>query len=364
MSIQLQGYEQVTHLLHTWYHEIRAQHISTATKIKHEIEEMIDTIEKDQNLLLYYYLLDFRFKVLNDNLSITPNSFDKIETLYPETDKTLSYYFHLFKAIHSTILSNNTVAKEQYEKAENSINSSLDELEKAEFSYRFANFYLHTYQPLLAIQYVSKAKEIFSKHVGHENNVAGCDNIFGAACIDIKQFPQAEESFNSAINIYNKQHEETLLLRVRNNLGFLYASQNLSELAIRQLTDVTNKLPNHFKAIFLKAREHFKLEELHVAEELITRGLTICKNIDNQEYLYHFTILDLIVKGSPAEVLEECIINAIKFFNNEQLFNYTQEYTEKLALAFHAEDNHSKASEYFYLSHQTKEKTFEKGALK
>ncbi len=147
---------------------------------------------------------------------------------------------------------------------------------------------------------------------------------------------------------------------MRNNLGFLYASQNLSELAIRQLTDVTNKLPNHFKAIFLKAREHFKLGELYVAEELITRGLTICKNIDNQEYLYHFTILDLIVKGSPAKVLEECIINAIMFFNNEQLFNYTQEYTEKLALAFHAEDNHSKASEYFYLSHQTKEKTFEK----
>ncbi len=71
---------------------------------------------------------------------------------------------------------------------------------------------------------------------GTKNNVAGCDNIFGAACIDIKQFPQAEESFNSAINIYNKQHEETLLLRVRNNLGFLYASQKFYlKLAIRQL---------------------------------------------------------------------------------------------------------------------------------
>ena len=61
-----------------------------------------------------------------------------------------------------------------------------DELEQAEFYYRFANFYLHTYQPLLAIQYVSKAKEIFSKHPGYENNTAGCENIFGLACCRYK----------------------------------------------------------------------------------------------------------------------------------------------------------------------------------
>ena len=39
---------------------------------------MIGNIEEDQNLLLYYALLDFRFKVLMDNLSITPASFEKL----------------------------------------------------------------------------------------------------------------------------------------------------------------------------------------------------------------------------------------------------------------------------------------------
>ncbi|HDT6579694.1 TPA: hypothetical protein RMI67_006344 [Bacillus cereus] len=364
MSIQVKGNEKITQLLNNWYIEIRSQHMIKAQQLKTEIDGMIGNIEEDQNLLLYYALLDFRFKVLMDNLSITPASFEKIDSLNAETDDFLSYYYHFFKAIHATIIINNNEAREYYEKAEALLKYVPDELEQAEFYYRFANFYLHTYQPLLAIQYVSKAKEIFSKHPGYENNTAGCENIFGLACVDIKQFSQAEESFNAAINILNKKQEDTLIVRVRNNLGFLYASQNLSILAIRHLDEVIEKIPNHFKAIFLKAREHFKLGESDITEELIKKGLTICRQVENQEYQYHFSILNLMNKSVSADILEKTILEVIPYFDKEQLFNYTQEYTEKLAVAFYQEDNHAKASQYFYQSHQAKEKTFEKGALK
>ncbi len=37
---------------------------------------------------------------------------------------------------------------------------------------------------------------------------------------------------------------------------------------------------------------------------------------------------------------------------------------KKLAVLFHQENNRSKASDYFYLSHQAEEKNFEKEALK
>lgn len=191
-----------------------------------------------------------------------------------------------------------------------------------------------------------------------------CENLYGLACIDIRQFPIAEEKFNSAIDILRKNNEDSLILRVRNNLGFLYSSQNLSTLALRHLTEVTTKSPNHFKALFLEAREHFKLGEVNQSAELIERGLAICKRLDNKEYLYHFKILDVLNKDVSASVLEELFLEAISFFDTQQLYNYTQEYTEKLAVKFYEENNDLKASKYFYLSHQAKEKTFEKGALK
>ena len=61
-------------------------------------------------------------------------------------------------------------------------------------------------------------------------------------------------------------------------------------------------------------------------------------------------------KSVSADILEKTILEVIPYFDKEQLFNYTQEYTEKLAVAFYQEDNHAKASQYFYQSHQAKEK--------
>ena len=43
-------------------------------------------------------------------------------------------------------------------------------------------------------------------------------------------------------------------------MGWLYSDQSMSTLAIRHLSEVTEKIPTHFKAIFLQAKEHYKLE--------------------------------------------------------------------------------------------------------
>ena len=55
---------------------------------------------------------------------------------------------------------------------------------------------------------------------------------------ELKQHDKGEEYIASAINIY-KNDAEMLVLRIRHNLGLLYASQNLSVLAIRHLSEVS-----------------------------------------------------------------------------------------------------------------------------
>lgn len=364
MSIQTKKNEQVISLHNEWYQKIRSQQIREAKQLEEKINKNIDEIEKDQELLLYHALLKFRYKLLTDGENINQDYFEKVESLYTVKNNFLDYYYHFFRAINYTLCKNNDKALESYEKAEELLKYVPDKLEKAEFNYRISSFYLHTYQPLPAIKYVSKAKKIFSENPGYENNVAACENILGAACIDIKQFQQAEVSFNSAIDILRKQNEDILILRVRNNLGLLYASQNLSALAIRHLSEVNQKIPNHYKAIFLEAREHFKLGETNIAKEMIERGLNICSQMKNEEYQHHFAILDKLNRNTPSEELEGTILNAVDYFNKKQLYNYTQEYMGILAVKFYEDDNHSKASKYFYVSHEAKNKKFEKGALK
>ncbi|GAB6252880.1 hypothetical protein BCSAG_41980 [Bacillus cereus] len=66
--------------------------------------------------------------------------------------------------------------------------------------------------------------------------VASCETALGTARIFLKQFEKAEEHFNRSIDLLQKHNEEKLILIVRHNLGLLYATQNLSKLAIRHLS--------------------------------------------------------------------------------------------------------------------------------
>lgn len=357
--------EKVTKLLNEWYQEMRAQQILKATQLKKEIDTQINALaEQDQNLLLYYSLLDFRYKLLTDDFGIGKDSFDKIEELNTPSDQMLNYYYHFFKAIHSTVLTNFSEAKEHYTKAEEMLDHIPDILERAEFYYRFSTFNYQTYQPLVAIKYADKAKEIFSKNKGYDINIASCENVYGLACVDLRQYEQAEESFNSSINILNKMDEKKLILRVRSNLGWLYASQNLSALAIRHLSEVTLAIPNHFKALFSEAEENYKLGNNELAKELIERGLDICHKINNVEYLHRFRILQKLNENVPAAELEVVVQEGLSYFEKENLLECMQEYTEKLASKYYDENNTVKASEYYHRSINVKKQYFEKGALK
>ncbi|MDR4208983.1 hypothetical protein FO586_21735, partial [Bacillus thuringiensis] len=82
--------EKVTKLLNEWYQEMRAQQILKATQLKKEIDTQINALaEQDQNLLLYYSLLDFRYKLLTDDFGIGKDSFDRIEELNTPSDQML-----------------------------------------------------------------------------------------------------------------------------------------------------------------------------------------------------------------------------------------------------------------------------------
>ena len=49
--------------------------------MKEEIESKISGLDVDQELSLYFTLLDFRYKMLTDWLNIKENSFERIEFL-------------------------------------------------------------------------------------------------------------------------------------------------------------------------------------------------------------------------------------------------------------------------------------------
>ncbi|WP_440603085.1 hypothetical protein [Bacillus sp. GB_SG_008] len=364
MSTEVITKEQLTRLLNNWYQSILKQQFVESKQLKEGIDYKINNVEQDHELLLYYSLLNFRYKVLTDWIEIKEDSFDQVESFKIPSEGFLAYYYHFFKAFHFTLITKYKEAKEQYEEAEKLLKYVQNPFEQAEFNYRLGYFYYQSYQPILGIDYIKKAKEEFAKHEDYQINVALCENMFALCCIDLKQFEQAEESFNTALDVFKKLNSEKAVLMVRSNLGWLYGSQNLSELAIRHISEVVEKSPRHYKAIFTMAEENYKLGRIELANEFIKSGLNLCNELKNKEFQHRFIILQELNRHSHTTELEKVVLEGISYFESEGLWECVKEYTEKLALKFYEEENNSKASQYFYMSIMASKKYREKGALK
>ncbi|WP_459500831.1 response regulator aspartate phosphatase [Bacillus sp. C1] len=364
MNVEVITKGHVKALLDKWYREIRMQNVEIAKELEKELEIKTENIKEDQDLMLYYALLRYRYAELDKTISLDMN---KIQSLDIPKDSLIEYYYYFFRASHETSLGNYKKAKEFYEKAEANLKHIPDELEEAEFYAEYAIFYSYIQQPLMVIEHASKAKDIFSKHVGYEFKIARCYNVLGHACIQLKQFEHAEMHLTTSIDILqkrNNKNDESFILRTRHNLGYMYSEQNLSKLAIRYLSEVTKNMPNHFRAIFLEAREYFKLGETKVALKMIEKGMEVCKELDQEEYEHHFTILKAIIQEVPVEELEKIIVERLRFFEEEGLWKYVLEYSDMLAVQFYENGQPSKAGEYFYLAHKEREEVKKKGALK
>ncbi|MGW5981890.1 response regulator aspartate phosphatase [Bacillus mycoides] len=356
--------EQMKHLLDAWYHSMLKQDVVKAKALNEEIESKVIYIKENQYATFYHALLNFRYHVLIDSLSITKNSFDEIDALIIPDDALLTHYYHLFKGIHAMYISNYLKSQNHFEEAGKLLKHVTPSLEHAEFNYRFAYLSYQSYKPLMAIDQVRLAKEEYEKHPGYEVCIALCENIFAMACIDLKQYEQAEEKFNLALDVFQKIDNERFIAMVRHNLAWLYASQNLSSLAIRHLLEVVKSNPKHFKAIFVLAREYYKIGEIHTTAELIEKGLDICNKLQNKEFQHRFVILKEMNQKKSSLLLESTVLDGISYFEKEGLLDCVQEYTEILALQFYKEENHVKASEYFYINNQAQKNHLEKGALK
>ncbi|MEB8675378.1 tetratricopeptide repeat protein [Bacillus cereus] len=369
MNVQVISKEHMTQLLGNWYRTIRSQNLDEAKELKKEIDLKINHMEEDQKILEYYLLLDFRYKILCSDFYPNVSGISKAELKefninHNSSDDFLSYYYYFFKATHEMIMGKYKEAEKDFEKAGEFIVKIPDEIEKAEYNFKLATYYYYVCQPVLVVQFVSKAKSTFLKQAGYDLKIAACDNLLGLACIQLSQFEQAEEYLISSINVLQKKNEESLVLRGKHSLGVMYAEQNLSVLAIRHLAEVTKKNPDSFRAVYLEAREYSKLGEIKKAIELIDKGLEVCNKFENVEYQHHFNILKRKCQKPEAKLLEVVILEGLSYFEKEGLWEYVQEYSEVLAMQFHEEGNHEKASKYFYKGTKEKEKAFQKGALR
>ncbi|HDR4948842.1 TPA: hypothetical protein QCR51_005460 [Bacillus cereus] len=348
MHVQVKEQEQLTNLLNEWYLKIRERNLDQSADLKDLIDSNIVDFKHTPHLMLHYYLLEFRYNYLIDNLSISVSSFDKINEFHLPQNDLILYYYYFFKGIFYNAICDYISAKECYAKAETLLRH-FDELEEAEFLYMLGYNLYDTFNGLLAFQKFSKAMDIYTKYKNTEVNQSFCHNFFGLIYTDMREFDLANKHFNFALDFFTSLHLEPLVFMVKQNLALMYVNKECPELAIQYLSDINNSILNNYKALFIEASSHIQLLDKNTACERIERGLSICTNLGIEEYLHHFHILQAINSDVLTSELEAIILTSIEYFEKQQLFKYIKEYQEILAHKYYNDGNFIKSCEYFRL---------------
>ncbi|MGG0364705.1 aspartate phosphatase, partial [Bacillus velezensis] len=154
--------ERVANILNDWYIAIKQQDAESAEKYFEEIKPLLDEMEEDQEVLMYYSLLEERHRMLlyqvrgkelPSHSYFNENHADKIQ----KTDHMIEYYFYLFEALYESYNRNFESAISLFNIAEKKLSLIPDEIEAAEFYSKVASMYMMLGQNIVSLNYITNA---------------------------------------------------------------------------------------------------------------------------------------------------------------------------------------------------------------
>ncbi|WLD92947.1 hypothetical protein [Alkalihalobacillus sp. AL-G] len=350
MSIELISAEEISNMLNSWYLQMRDRNLEKAHRMKAEIDEKMEKMEENQNVLLYYSLLEFRYSLFMKQEN-AETALSQIELERAETDHVLDYYYHYFKGIYCYQKKRYEEAIKSYLIAERKVTFIPDPIETAEFHYKLASVYSKHLNIINSIHHALKALEIYQKDEHYRVRVADCKNLLGTNNILLKDYERAEVYLNEALQesqAVDCAQTETVSLQ---NLGWMYSEQNMSNEAIRCLEKslpwmVENKeLSYQTKTMYLIAKECFKVNETVNALEWLEKAEKLCGLTGDQEYLSKLNVLRAKYTLGQAQYISE-LEAELSILKSCRFWGIIEGFAGELANYYEKEDNLVKALAY------------------
>lgn len=348
-------------LLDHWGTSIVQRNIENAEKLKEEIESVIKD-DNDSSTERKYLILCARHYFLQKSDFQAKTIIEKIRNF---SDEISTFYYYFYNGVYAYNAKKYDEALESYRTAEGYL-EQLEIVEQAEYHYRAAAVYYQIQETLISLTHTKQALHLFQTDMNFKLRQSDCRMLLALNYIDMKQFLLAEEEFHAARDIAQKAGHKGLLAKINHNLGFMYAEQNLSEAAIRYLSDVMESKDhdntiNTLQTMFLLTREHFKLDRMEKAKQWLNKGLILAEELENEEYMKKFKLLHSIHVGGPD--FEKTFQEGISYFHREKLWLDVAEYAQILARFYLQSHEYKKATDYYEMTIEAKNKIKKMEAL-
>ncbi|MCY8979017.1 Rap family tetratricopeptide repeat protein [Bacillus halotolerans] len=350
--------EEVAVKLNEWYKHIRAFEADQAEALKQEIEYELEDMEENQDLLLYFSLMEFRHRIMLDKLMPVKDSdteppfsdmLNEIESNQQKLTGLLEYYFYYFRGMYEFKQKNFILAIDHYKHAEEKLEYVEDEIEKAEFLFKVAEVYYHIKQTYFSMNYASQALDIYTKYELYGRRRVQCEFIIAGNLTDVYHHEKALKHLCSALGHARQLEEAYMIAAAHYNVGHCkYSLGDLSEAEgyFKKAAAIfeEHKFQQTVQAVFSLTHIYCKEEKYDKAIETYQHGVKSAAEWADDMYLTKFRLIHELYLGSgDRKVLEECF----DLLESRQLLADAEELLLDAAERFNQQQNYESAA-FFY----------------
>lgn len=323
---------EIAHKLNLWYLSILNYEEEKARSMQDEIQSLLGQMEEDQNVLLYYSLLDFRFRINYENKKNLQHYHQQLEDAAENSDTLslpINYYYCLFSGDYEFRQGNLLRALSYYRHAINRVRELDDEIELAQCYYHLSEVYAKLSYSVISVIYAQTALRIFDKYPEFVVFSINCRNTCGTNLVNDHCYDQANKLFKEAYSLAKNQYNKRFLAIASFNVGIVYmnlkqfyAAENcFKEALIIFIKEKDKYIPRAYCSYYECLAEQQKVQ---LAKEVYTKGIQVALKRNDSEYLAKLTMLHILYEDKlNIKKAEACIAELLRLHLHNEVMDFT-----------------------------------------
>ncbi|MDQ0269759.1 Rap family tetratricopeptide repeat protein [Cytobacillus purgationiresistens] len=351
-------YEHVVNRLNAWYISIKKRNIEEAITLRKEIKNSFDDMEENQDVLLYFSLVDSRYSMMLEEYKKTGEILNAIERtdIEKKTDDMIQYYFYFFSGVYAFYEKKYVKAINFYKIAENKLHKIPDKIEIAEFHYQLAIAFYRIDQHLLSLNHAVKANELFKDDTAYIERTITSKMVIAAIKLDLFQYEESERHYKEALTMAKENNKPFTTGLVYRNLGLNYARRNLLSKAQETLEQALLIQEHHDSVIGIKTM--FDLSYVLYKKGLKEEGRQLYE-IGNLKAINHNEIEHIakfnLIHAMYEEYNLKKITESLEDLKKQGLWSEVAELTLDLAIFFKKRNDFQNEALFFEKAHEARD---------
>ncbi|MDV3450567.1 Rap family tetratricopeptide repeat protein [Bacillus safensis] len=357
--------------INEWYYHIQKFNVPDAEAYKEEIKSMLDYMEENQDLFLYFSLMEFRHKLMLDYLNPLENGKEranfkelamKIKRDQEKLTGLLEYYFNFFYGMYEFENYEYLNAITFYKRAEKKLSLVSDDIERAEFNYKMAEIYYHMKQTHMSMHHIAQAIECYREKETYTVREIQCSFVIGLNYIDMgcpeKAIPHFQHALEKAADNSTKRLKGSALY----NLGLSYFHNNNLSMAIKYFNESIHSFKEqgyeHLNKILdplvMLTKSYFKDNQSDLGLYALNYGIELAEKLKDDIFINTFIMLKSLYIDNNVNRITE----SMAYLESKSFFANLEDLAKDAAKHYNKAGDLERSNEFYekilYFQHQIK----------